>query len=1443
MKHRIWRGLCLAASLVLPVGAQPFVPAQTRVEIVGNPVATHVPLRVPLTTSGGFDLAELSVTSDATWVSATVLPEASALQLDFATRGLVAKSSSATLTLTGGGHVDHISVDAITSLLNIVAMEPDPLRPLVYAVQQDGVNRGGLLIYDPVAADGVGFITVGEKPTDLAISADGQEALVLSSASQQIHVIDLVNRRVTEVINLPVYEEWGIADSAGRLCYGPGNLIYYSDGAWESSLRALDRSTGTVLQSKQVGVGDFAMLPDGSALVGWYRYGWTAGLSNSAFWRIPLAGNGTMGEKEQPGTGPAMSRDPLNTPVIVTPDGATVFAKQYAFSPTAFPAAAASFAGPVVAASTYGEVVATASGLYDFTTGNELVSLPVESQVQAISSDYTRLVFYDGSQRELRVLEIIDELLDVDFGGGAVFPADHAAVIPPSELRWSALPGVSEYRVYLGTDESVVRQATPADAAYHGTVSTESLTLASGLATNTTYFWRVDVVVGQEVIPGIVRSFWVSKVAPDVRRLEAATVQAHRNLRATVNLTGESDGLTWSAAADVDWIHFVADTGTTPGALMVSMDASALAAGTHQATITLTHDDGEARLPVVLTVDALKLTHLKSDPGSAIAYAISEDDSQAIPRAHLLEIDTASETILRSIPVGSSVTDFAIHVPENRIYVTNWRPGLIIAVDRDSFAPVRTYGFKPWTSVGYGEGDPYRVTAGPYGRIVVEEYDQWIDVSLVDTQTGETLAKTFERQGGGASTAGGRYYYHGDSNSSGAELLRFDLLGDVFTRLAARRVSHYSYYGARVVVASDDGSRVFWNGGVFNSSLEEVWSTDDEIYSTNADGSLAFGETKIFDVDARSVAYAMPAATRVSAFNATTGKLLVQQGNRVAFYDLSAGVPLVAPVLTATALNDRQVGLEWTDDSLETSLTVQVRPAGGGDWTVLSTLEGNTITYTAGSLSPETSYEFRVRANTAADASEWSNVVTVATLPSPPVRPYFTTVTRTLDDAVLLHWEEGGEVDSVVVERRGPDDNEFQLIATLTAPTGESYTDTDPKRPSSQYTYRVRSFRGNQSSAYSYENSIYFPALSAPGGSSLPTMLSLDEGGLLLRTVSWSGNPVPAIRWYRDGILLSGQTDFTLRLENLDVLDSGTYHYELSSSQGSFVSNDMVVAVQPAAHPIAGAHNYMRHGYHPGGQVRMLNTLHYVGAVSSLGWQVLLPDGWSFVSTSPDSGAQVEPESGQTGYLEWAWVEAPPSGSSFTYTLAVPAEAAGEVEFAGLILGTKNNVGLQALLQPDPLSVPQVPWNHSADTDLDGRIGLAELLRVIELYNTRYGSSRTGRYQTDETTADRYATAPWVAPDTPVDLPDFHSADSDHDASISLGELLRVIELYNTRDGSTRTGGYRPSAETTDGFEPDPSLGPGQPSSTTGATGSGSGTAGSSGAASETVGETVPDGG
>ncbi len=130
-----------------------------------------------------------------------------------------------------------------------------------------------------------------------------------------------------------------------------------------------------------------------------------------------------------------------------------------------------------------------------------------------------------------------------------------------------------------------------------------------------------------------------------------------------------------------------------------------------------------------------------------------------------------------------------------------------------------------------------------------------------------------------------------------------------------------------------------------------------------------------------------------------------------------------------------------------------------------------------------------------------------------------------------------------------------------------------------------------------------------------------------------------------------------------------------------------------------------------------------------------------------------------------------------------------------------NGALVQGLSSSNSLAVVGASsGNHDADTDENFRIDLAELLRVIEIYNTRFGTSRTGAYGINGATSDGFE--PNASVDGPRTLSRYHSADTDQDAQLSLAELLRLIELYNTRLGSTRTGAYRVNDGTSDGFEP-----------------------------------------
>ncbi len=94
--------------------------------------------------------------------------------------------------------------------------------------------------------------------------------------------------------------------------------------------------------------------------------------------------------------------------------------------------------------------------------------------------------------------------------------------------------------------------------------------------------------------------------------------------------------------------------------------------------------------------------------------------------------------------------------------------------------------------------------------------------------------------------------------------------------------------------------------------------------------------------------------------------------------------------------------------------------------------------------------------------------------------------------------------------------------------------------------------------------------------------------------------------------------------------------------------------------------------------------------------------------------------------------------------------------------------------------------HHTADTTPDQQISLSELLRVIQFYNS-------GGLHCQAGTEDGYA--PGAGADHSCGE---HSSDySPQDWSITLSELLRLIQFYNS-------GGYHLCVEGEDGFGPGP---------------------------------------
>src|SRR5262249_30899424 len=119
-----------------------------------------------------------------------------------------------------------------------------------------------------------------------------------------------------------------------------------------------------------------------------------------------------------------------------------------------------------------------------------------------------------------------------------------------------------------------------------------------------------------------------------------------------------------------------------------------------------------------------------------------------------------------------------------------------------------------------------------------------------------------EREGDGATDPTGTVYYHNDNNISNAHIHKFQVVGDTATEVAA---SPEHPYGSRNLLLAMNGSRLFWQGYVYDPNLNELGSLGSQIYACSANGAVAFSDQQAFDSATHQVVFNLPVTSAVSA--------------------------------------------------------------------------------------------------------------------------------------------------------------------------------------------------------------------------------------------------------------------------------------------------------------------------------------------------------------------------------------------------------------------------------------------------------------------------------------------------------------------------------------------------------------------------------------------------
>ena len=320
-------------------------------------------------------------------------------------------------------------------------------------------------------------------------------------------------------------------------------------------------------------------------------------------------------------------------------------------------------------------------------------------------------------------------------------------------------------------------------------------------------------------------------------------------------------------------------------------------------------------------------------------------------------------------------------------------------------------------------------------------------------------------------------------------------------------------------------------------------------------------------------------------------------------------------------------------------------------------------------------------------------------------------------------------------------------------------------------------------------------------------------------SVGVTGFPLPtSYQWRQAGTLLAGATAATFVIPHAQATHAGNYDVVVTNVLGTTTSATVSLTVHPASTPPAND-NFATAWTLAGNVGVALGTV--IGATGETGepthvstdgtassvWYRWTPtaSGIARVDTigSPfDSVLAVYSGSALSALTKLGEDDDggdPAGGGPSLVTFPVTAGTTYAIAVGSFDTGFRGSVTLNYE------AVALALITHSGDTDRDFSFSLGELTRVIELYNTRKGTLRTGCYALATTTTDDgFAADANRLFGEPVSLARYHSADSNLDGRFSLIELTRVIELFNVRSGTTRTGAYRVQAGSEDGFAPGP---------------------------------------
>lgn len=1089
-------------------------------EIVVGAIAGYNPAGTSLNLTSTVPKSWAAAVAGANWLSLSAPSgtSPSTLGVTFNTAGLPVGLYTNRIDITTDGVTARIPVTVDIKALNIIKMAADYQRPYIYALQApaNAGQNGQLLFINTLTTNIDKTLPIGINPVDLTIHYGEGRLYIASWTENATYVVDLNTQTLLPPLHLgtDVYKI-----NAGK----PGRVIVEGQDQW-IAVSIVDTVTGAIVGSMPYPErqGDGEANPSGTVY-----YHCDDNISNAHIHKNQITGD-VATEVASSLEHPYGSRN-----LILAPDGSRLFWRGYVYDANLNELEG--LGQEIYATTAHGDLAFGSQSVFNVSNGQNIYTLPFSTSMLAISGDQQKVFLFNGTTKQLVVVPM-SSIAAVPGPGLNPNPPNGSVVnLPLANVSWTASPFALNYHVFFGTNLAAVTVATTNSSQYLGYTANTSFALPP-LNTGRTYYWRVDSAGFAATATGVVWSFTASQLVVSPQQLSIKGVVGLPILPQNLSLSSGTS-LGWTLGLSQTWVAPSATNGTTPSSVTLNFNTANLAVGFYTNQLTFVANGIPLQIPVVVQLFNLNATKMVVDPNRNMIYAL-HPGSGGIADAFVLFLNTETGVVEKVLPIGSNATDLAVHPREDRLYVSNWQRAETRIVDlatRTELPPI------------LAGSDVYKINAGLTGRIVVEEQDQWITASLINSTNGATVATVFLREGDGEADPTGRYYYHVGNNSSGEGITKFDTGNNSFVSVAS--AGKHNGYGSRNLVMSLDGSRLFWTTAMYDANLYDYGVIGPEIYACSTNGSIAFGASQAYDTATKQLIYTLPVSSSVMAVDRRDQRLWYFNGSNGRIESIPLAT-IRSPSITQQPAANTSVGV---GGAVYLTVTAMGPPTLAYQWTLAGTNVPSATNYflSMTGIQPWQEGDYRVSvSNPFGSITSSVAHVTVLAPPAITTQPHGTNVPA-------------GQSFTLAVAATGSAPLTYRWTfegVNISGATLPSLT-TSNAQAVNEGIYRAIV----QNSAGSATSVVALVRISPtkPVIVSEPVSQVVPAAANATFAVSAIGSQPMTYQWFFNGGAIAGATGLQYNINNAQAANAGNYYAVVANGSGSVTSSVATLGVTP----------------------------------------------------------------------------------------------------------------------------------------------------------------------------------------------------------------------------------------------------------------------------------------